>query len=63
MLYFAYGANMNKKSMLSRCPTAKYMGLGYIPNYQFIIMEHGYATIIPKKACLYFNINKNWTTF
>lgn len=49
MLYFAYGANMNKKSMLSRCPTAKYMGLGYISNYQFMIMEYGYATIIPKK--------------
>jgi len=36
MYYFAYGANLSKKQMLSRCPNSKPMFKATLPNYQLV---------------------------
>ena len=45
--YFAYGSNMDKRQMSSRCPRAEYAGTTLLPDYRFIINERGYATVCP----------------
>lgn len=52
-LYVAYGSNLNKNQMRSRCPGAKFVGTGVIENYelQFKGSLHGaHATIAPKEG-------------
>lgn len=34
--YIAYGSNLNKDQMKYRCPDAKLVGTGSIPNYQLL---------------------------
>jgi len=34
MKYIAYGSNMVKAQMATRCPHAKLIGMGYLPNYR-----------------------------
>lgn len=36
MLYFAYGANLNKEGMKYRCPNAKPVGKFVLPNHQLV---------------------------
>ena len=36
MYYFAYGANLNRKQMLERCPNGKPRFTASLPNYQLI---------------------------
>ncbi len=45
--YFAYGSNMDKRQMASRCPRAEYVGTTSLRDYRFIINERGYATLCP----------------
>lgn len=47
--YIAYGSNLNKRQMQFRCPDAKFIGTGSIPNYQLLFRggENAVATIEP----------------
>jgi len=45
MLYFAYGANMDRPAMAKRCPQAKPLGIAMIDGYRFIIAAGGYASL------------------
>jgi gamma-glutamylcyclotransferase (GGCT)/AIG2-like uncharacterized protein YtfP len=40
MLYFSYGANMNKTSMANRCPHAKDLGPALLHGYQLRFAHH-----------------------
>jgi gamma-glutamylcyclotransferase (GGCT)/AIG2-like uncharacterized protein YtfP len=47
MLYFAYGSNMSRGPMRSRCPTAQECGLAILCGHRFVIMANGYASVVP----------------
>lgn len=53
MYYFAYGSNMNWPQMQQRCPSARFVCVARLPNYQFAIARHsrlrkcGTANIFP----------------
>jgi gamma-glutamylcyclotransferase (GGCT)/AIG2-like uncharacterized protein YtfP len=47
ILYFAYGSNMSRGPMRSRCPTAEESGLAILRGYRFVIMANGYASVVP----------------
>jgi gamma-glutamylcyclotransferase (GGCT)/AIG2-like uncharacterized protein YtfP len=47
MLYFAYGSNMSRGPMQTRCPTAQESGRAVLRGYRFVIMANGYATVVP----------------
>jgi hypothetical protein len=47
-LYIAYGANLNQNDMKYRCPDAKIVTVGEIPDYQ--LQFKGCATIAPQKG-------------
>ncbi len=38
MYYFAYGANLNRKQMLERCPDSKPKFMATLPNYKLIFV-------------------------
>ncbi len=44
-LYFAYGSNMNKASIRSRCQDARFVGVARLPRHRFALMSNGYATV------------------
>ena len=47
MLHFAYGSNMSAALMRHRCPGARLEGGASLPGYRFIIMQSGYASVVP----------------
>ena len=47
MLYFAYGSNMSRGPMRTRCPTARAMGTAILRDHRFVIMANGYASVVP----------------
>lgn len=47
LLYFAFGSNLSSTQMRARCPGAKAVGLAYLPGYEFIINERGFANVVP----------------
>ena len=40
MKYIAYGSNMVKEQMAYRCPGAKLIGTGYLPNHRLAFYLH-----------------------
>jgi gamma-glutamylcyclotransferase (GGCT)/AIG2-like uncharacterized protein YtfP len=44
--YFAYGANMDLNTMFDRCPSAKFIEVGTLDGYRFIINTRGVASIV-----------------
>jgi len=48
LLYFAYGANMNLRSMAHRCPGAKALGKLVLPDWELVF--RGCADIVPNKG-------------
>jgi hypothetical protein len=44
-LYFAYGSNMDRHAMASRCPASKPVGVSRLPRHRFMIMADGFASI------------------
>lgn len=54
--YFAYGANMDLDTMLDRCIGAKFIDVGQLKGYRFIINTRGVATIVPDKDSSVFGI-------
>jgi hypothetical protein len=53
-LYFAYGSNMDRDAMASRCPRSRAIGLGKLPRHRFLITADGYASILrdPRRTVL-----------
>ncbi|KAK8009008.1 AIG2 family protein [Apiospora marii] len=49
-LYFAYGSNLSSTQMKARCPTAVPVGLGYLPDWTWLINKRGYANIVQNPA-------------
>ncbi|HMA72890.1 MAG TPA: gamma-glutamylcyclotransferase family protein [Xanthobacteraceae bacterium] len=47
MLHFAYGSNMCTALMRQRCPDARLESHSCLPDYRFIIMRSGYASVAP----------------
>jgi gamma-glutamylcyclotransferase len=45
-LYFAYGTDLWHHQLLTRCPNAKYIGIGRLRHWQWQINTKGYANII-----------------
>lgn len=50
LLYFAFGSNLSSTQMRSRCPGAAAVGLAFLPGYDFIINERGFANVVPRAA-------------
>ncbi|MDP3587260.1 MAG: gamma-glutamylcyclotransferase family protein [Sulfuricurvum sp.] len=48
--YFYYGANMDLDKMFERCPRAKFIEVGELKGYHFIINTRGVASIVPDTA-------------
>jgi gamma-glutamylcyclotransferase (GGCT)/AIG2-like uncharacterized protein YtfP len=46
MLYFAYGSNMSRGPMRTRCLTAQEAGPAILRGYRFVIMANGYASVV-----------------
>ena len=48
MKYIAYGSNMVEEQMAHRCPGAKLIGTGYLPNHRLEFYLH--ATVVRTSA-------------
>ncbi len=46
MLYFAYGSNLWRQQMFSRCPECREIGAGRLDGWRWIITTRGYASIV-----------------
>ena len=44
-LYFAYGSNMDRNAMASRCPASRAVGTARLPRHRFFISGDGYASV------------------
>jgi gamma-glutamylcyclotransferase (GGCT)/AIG2-like uncharacterized protein YtfP len=51
-LYFAYGSNMDRAAMGSRCPASKPLGIARLARHRFIVTREGYASVLrdPRRA-------------
>ena len=47
-LYFAYGSNMSRAPMRSRCPSAREVGVATLAGHRLIITSDGYASVVPQ---------------
>lgn len=45
-LCFAYGSNMDRDAMATRCPASKPLGPARLPRHRLVIMREGYASIV-----------------
>lgn len=50
LLYFAFGSNLSSTQMRTRCPGAAAVGLAFLPGYDFIINERGFANVVCSTA-------------
>lgn len=48
-LYFAYGSNLWKDQMASRCPDSPFIGVGRLRGYHWFINARGYANVAETK--------------
>lgn len=53
-LYFAYGSNMDRAAMASRCPASRPLGLAQLARHRPVIMREGYLSVVhdPRRAVL-----------
>lgn len=51
-LYFAYGSNMDRAAMTSRCPGSRMVGPARLERHRLAVMREGYATVVhdPRRA-------------
>jgi gamma-glutamylcyclotransferase (GGCT)/AIG2-like uncharacterized protein YtfP len=47
-LYFAYGSNMSRAPMRTRCATAREVGTATLAGHRLIITSDGYASVVPE---------------
>ncbi|KAI0262234.1 Butirosin biosynthesis, BtrG-like protein [Gloeopeniophorella convolvens] len=47
VLYFGYGSNLWIDQMNRRCPENKYIGVGILQDWCWIINQRGYANVVP----------------
>jgi len=47
ILYFAYGANMDRAEMAARCPASRSLGMATLPGWQLAVMREGWLTVTP----------------
>ena len=45
LLYFAYGADLLRATLVKRCPGSDWLGMARIEGHRFVIGTHGLATI------------------
>jgi AIG2-like family len=45
-LYFAYGSNMDRTAMATRCPASKPLGVARLARHRFIVTREGYASVL-----------------
>ena len=50
MYYFAYGSNLWRKQMASRCPENILIGNGRLERWRWIITTRGYASIVSSES-------------
>jgi AIG2-like family len=50
ILHFAYGSHMSRVIMRRHAPAAKPVGVASLPNYRFLIVANGYASVAPLRA-------------
>ena len=48
ILYFAYGANLDRKAMLLRCPGATVVERATLADHQLVAMQEGWLSIAPR---------------
>ena len=48
MMYFAYGANLDKIPMCQRCPGAALVGQATLPDYRLVAMREGWLSVAPE---------------
>ena len=47
-LYFAYGANMDREAMASRCPRSHPLGRARLARHRLFLMADGFASVAPE---------------
>ena len=47
--YFAYGSNLSVSQMIQRCPDSRFVGIGTLHGYKWIICKRGYANIVKQE--------------
>ena len=52
MLYFAYGANMDRAAMAVRCPASRALGVARLPGWRLAVMREGWLTVTPTPDAL-----------
>jgi gamma-glutamylcyclotransferase (GGCT)/AIG2-like uncharacterized protein YtfP len=52
MLHFAYGSNMSRALMGTRCPLAQALGPARLEGFDFIITTDGYASVVPRQGAV-----------
>ncbi|KAF8912089.1 hypothetical protein CPB84DRAFT_1761234 [Gymnopilus junonius] len=54
--YFGYGSNLWIDQMKRRCPDSKYVCVGSLANWKWIINVRGYANIIPSEGDIVYGL-------
>ncbi|MXN64111.1 gamma-glutamylcyclotransferase [Stappia sp. GBMRC 2046] len=60
-IYFAYGSNMHRGQMSTRCPSGTPLGPARLAGWRFIITSDGVASIIPRPGSTVHGILWNLT--
>src|SRR5258708_5865543 len=55
-LHFAYGSNMSRALMESRCRDARALGVATLPGWRFVINREGYGSIAPRAGGLVYGV-------
>ncbi|MCJ1382948.1 hypothetical protein MMC17_006061 [Xylographa soralifera] len=58
-LYFAYGSNLSLLQMQARCPSSRFLGVGLLTGWKWIINKRGYANIVAMKEASSAEIRDN----
>jgi len=54
--YFAYGSNMDRAAMASRCPDAEALGAARLDSHRFFIARAGYASVEPRPGAAVYGV-------
>jgi gamma-glutamylcyclotransferase (GGCT)/AIG2-like uncharacterized protein YtfP len=54
-LYFAYGSNMERAGMASRCPQAQALGVARLAHYRFLFARR-YSSIWPRRGSTVYGV-------